>query len=131
MAEYVESRNTVLYKKIEDDALVNIDLPAMYIVCYQIAKNACDAINDEGKIFVTTEKDGDYIKIKFKDTGMGISEEVKGKLFKPFVTYGKKQKPGLGLAIAEKLITDQGGFLLAESVLGEGATFTVALPIVF
>ena len=131
LAEYVESRNTVLYKKIEDDALVNIDLPAMYIVCYQIAKNACDAINDEGKIFVTTEKDGDYIKIKFKDTGMGIFEEVKGKLFKPFVTYGKKQKPGLGLAIAEKLITDQGGFLLAESVLGEGATFTVALPIVF
>ena len=131
LAEYVESRNTVLYKKIEDDALVNIDLPAMYLVCYQIAKNACDAMNDEGKIFVTTEKDGDYIKIKFKDTGMGISEEVKGKLFKPFVTYGKKQKPGLGLAIAEKLITDQGGFLLAESVLGEGATFIVALPIVF
>jgi signal transduction histidine kinase len=131
LAEYVESRNTVLYKKIEDDALVNIDLPAMYVVCYQIAKNACDAMNDEGKIFVTTEKDGDYIKIKFKDTGTGISETIKGKLFKPFVTYGKKQKPGLGLAIAEKLITDQGGFLLAESVLGEGATFTIALPIVF
>ena len=131
LAEYVESRNTVLYKKIEDDALVNIDLPAMYIVCYQLAKNACDAMNDEGKIFVTTEKDGDYIKIKFKDNGRGISETIKGKLFKPFVTYGKKHKPGLGLAIAEKLITDQGGFLLAESVLGEGATFTIALPIVF
>jgi signal transduction histidine kinase len=131
LAEYVESRNTVLYKKIEYDAVVNIDLPAMYIVCYQIAKNACDAMNKEGKIFVTTEKDGDYIKIKFKDTGLGISETIKGKLFKPFVTYGKKQKPGLGLAIAEKLITDQGGFLLAESVLGEGATFTIALPIVF
>jgi signal transduction histidine kinase len=131
LAEYVESRNTVLYKKIEDDALVNIDLPAMYVVCYQIAKNACDSMNDEGKIFVTTEKDGDYIKIKFKDTGRGISETIKGNLFKPFVTYGKKQKPGLGLAIAEKLITDQGGFLLAESVLGEGSTFTIALPIVF
>jgi signal transduction histidine kinase len=131
LAEYVESRNTVLYKKIEDDALINIDLPAMYMVCYQIAKNACDAMNDEGKIFVTTEKDGDYIKIKFRDTGTGISEVVKDKLFKPFVTYGKKQKPGLGLAIAEKLVTDQGGFLLAESFLGEGATFTIALPIVF
>lgn len=131
LAEYVESRNIVIYKKIEEDAVINIDLPAMYLAFYQIAKNACDAMKDEGKIYVTSEKDGDYIKINFKDTGVGISEIIKGKLFKPFVTFGKKQKSGLGLAIAEKLVSDQGGYMMADSVLGEGATFTVALPIVF
>ena len=131
LAEYADSRNTVIYKKIEEDAVINIDLPSMYFVCYQIAKNACDAMNEEGKIFVTSERDGDYIKIKFRDTGPGISETIKDKLFKPFVSYGKKQRPGLGLAIAEKIVSDQGGYIMTESVLGEGATFIIALPIVF
>ena len=131
LAEYVDSRNTVIYKKIEDDAVINVDLPSMYFVCYQIAKNACDAMNDDGRIYVTTEKDGDYIKIKFRDTGPGISETIKDKLFKPFVSYGKKQKPGLGLAISEKIISDQGGYIMTESVLGEGATLIIALPVVF
>jgi signal transduction histidine kinase len=131
LAEYVDSRNTVIYKKVEDNAVINVDLPSMYLVCYQIAKNACDAMNNDGKIFVTSERDGNYIKVNFRDTGVGISETIKGKLFKPFVTYGKKQRPGLGLAIAEKLVSDQGGYMLAESTLGEGATFTIALPIVF
>ena len=131
LAEYVDSRNTVIYKKIEEDAVINVDLPSMYFVCYQIAKNACDTMNEDGKIYVTSEKDGDYIKIKFRDTGPGISETIKDKLFKPFVSYGKKQRPGLGLAIAEKIVSDQGGFIMAESVLGEGATLVIALPVVF
>ncbi len=131
LAEYVESRNTVIYKKIEEDAVINIDLTAMYLVFYQIAKNACDAMNDKGNIFVTSEKEGKFIKINFRDTGVGISETVKGKIFKPFVTHGKKQKPGLGLAIAEKLVSFHGGYMATESVLGEGSTVSVALPIVF
>ena len=131
LAEYVDSRNTVIYKKIGEDAVINVDLPSMYFVCYQIAKNACDAMNDDGRIYVTTEKDGDYIKIKFRDTGPGISETIKDKLFKPFLSYGKKRRPGLGLAIAEKIISDQGGYIMTESVLGEGATLIIALPIVF
>lgn len=131
LAEYVDSRNTVIYKKIGEDTVISVDLPSMYFVCYQIAKNACDAMNDDGKIYVTTEKDGDYIKIKFRDTGPGISETIKDKLFKPFLSYGKKQKPGLGLAISEKIISDQGGYIMTESVLGEGATLIIALPIVF
>ncbi len=131
LAEYVESRNVVIYKKVEADAIINVDLSAFYQACYQIAKNACDAMPEDGKIYVTTERDGDYIKIKFSDTGIGISEAVKAKLFKPFVTHGKKHKAGLGLAIAEKIISNHGGYILADSVIGEGATFTIALPVVF
>ena len=131
LAEYVDSRNTVIYKKIEEDTVINVDLPSLYFVCYQIAKNACDAMSDKGKIFVTSERDGKYIKIKFRDTGTGISETIKDKLFKPFVSFGKKQRPGLGLAIAEKIVAEQGGYMMVESVLGEGATFVIALPVVF
>ncbi len=131
LAEYVESRNVVIYKKTDADAIINADINALYQACYQIAKNACDAMPEDGKIYVTTEKDGDFIKIKFRDTGIGISETIKAKLFKPFTTYGKKNKAGLGLAIAEKIISYHGGYILADSVIGEGATFTIALPIVF
>ena len=131
LAEYLDSRNTVIFKKIEEDAVINVDLPSMYFVCYQIAKNACDAMEGDGQIFVTSERDGNYIKIKLRDTGVGISETIKDKIFKPFITYGKKQRPGLGLAIAEKIVSDQGGYMMAESVLGEGSTLIIALPVVF
>ena len=85
----------------------------------------------DGKIYVTNEKDGDFIKIKFRDTGAGIAESWKDKIFKPFVSRNKKNKAGLGLTIAEKIVADHGGYMIVDSVIGEGSTFIIALPIVF
>lgn len=130
LAEYVESRNTVIYRKIEADAVVNLDRGQFYQACYQIVKNACDEMRNNGKIYVTTEKDNDYLKIKFRDTGGGISESWKEKIFRPFVSR-KKNRAGIGLTIAEKIIEDHGGYIMVDSVIGQGATFIIALPIVF
>jgi signal transduction histidine kinase len=130
LAEYVESRNTVIYRKTETDAVVNLDTGQFYQACYQIVKNACDEMADEGKIYVTTETDGEYLKIKFRDTGKGVPESWKEKIFKPFVSR-KKNKAGLGLTIAEKIIADHGGYIMVDSATGQGATFSIALPIVF
>lgn len=130
LAEYVESRNTVIYRKIEADAVVNLDRGQFYQACYQIVKNACDEMDNDGKIYVTTEKDNDYLKIKFRDTGGGISESWKGKIFRPFVSR-KKNRAGIGLTIAEKIIEDHGGYIMVDSRIGQGATFIIALPIVF
>ncbi len=130
LAEYVESRNTVIYRKIESDAVVKLDNGQFYQACYQIVKNACDEMTDEGKIFVTTEKDEEYIKIKFRDNGKGLPENWKEKIFRPFVSR-KKNRAGIGLSIAEKIITDHGGYILVDSIIGQGTTFIIALPIVF
>jgi len=130
LAEYLDSRNTVIYRKIETDAVVKLDIGQFYQASYQIVKNACEEMTGEGKIFVTTERDEKYLKIKFRDNGKGLPESWKEKIFRPFVSR-KKNRAGIGLSIAEKIITDHGGYILVDSKIGQGTTFIIALPIVF
>jgi signal transduction histidine kinase len=128
LAEYVESRDVKLFKKIEGDGMVNMDKKEFYQACFQIAKNACDAMPKGGNLYISTKRDGENIRIEFKDNGFGIPDSIKGKIFEPFMTHGKKNQSGLGLAIAEKIIDEHNGMIWAESELGEGAIITIVLP---
>ncbi len=129
LAEYVESRNVLIYKKLGNDVRTNIDKKELFQAMYQIMKNACDAMPEGGKIFVTTEIENEFLKIKIKDNGLGIPESIKEKIFDPFMSQGKKVGVGLGLPIAEKIIKEHKGKIDVESDLGEGATFIISLPI--
>jgi signal transduction histidine kinase len=129
LAEYVESRNVKLFKKFEGDGLVNLDKKEFYQACFQIAKNACDAMPQGGNFYIITKRDGDKIRIELKDNGLGIPGSIKERIFEPFMTHGKKQKSGLGLAIAEKIVKEHNGIIWAESDLGEGAVFIIVLPV--
>ncbi|HSD62772.1 MAG TPA: ATP-binding protein [Ignavibacteriaceae bacterium] len=128
LAEYVESRNVTLYKKIENDIKIKVDKNAFYQVCLQIAKNACDAMGENGNIYITAKRSGDLLNIEFRDTGPGIPDVIKPQIFEPFKSFNKENGTGLGLAIAQKIIRDHGGELTVESVSGEGATFIISLP---
>jgi signal transduction histidine kinase len=129
LAEYVESRNVKLFKKFEGDGLVNLDKKEFYQACFQIAKNACDAMPQGGNFYVITKREGDKIRIELKDNGLGIPDSLKDRIFEPFMTHGKKQKSGLGLAIVEKIIKEHNGMIWTESDLGEGAVITIVLPV--
>jgi signal transduction histidine kinase len=129
LAEYVESRNVKLFKKFEGDGWVNLDKKEFYQACFQIAKNACDAMPQGGNFYIITRREGDKIRIEFKDTGLGIPGSIKDRIFEPFMTHGKKQESGLGLAIAEKIIKEHNGMIWAESDLGEGAVLIIVLPV--
>ncbi|MCK9210853.1 MAG: GAF domain-containing protein [Ignavibacteriaceae bacterium] len=129
LAEYVEYRGVKLFKKFDRDVTVNVDKKELYQACYQIAKNACDAMPDGGKLFVSTLVEPNLVKISFKDNGIGIPESVLGKIFEPFMSQGKKEGMGLGLPIAENIIKKHNGTISVESELGEGAVFSISLPI--
>lgn len=129
LAEYVEYRGVKLFKKFDRDVTVNVDKKELYQACYQIAKNACDAMPDGGKLYVSTLVEANSIKISFKDNGIGIPESVLGKIFEPFMSQGKKEGMGLGLPIAENIIKKHNGTISVESELGEGAVFSILLPI--
>ena len=129
LAEYVESRNVKLFKKFEGDGLVNLDKKEFYQACFQIAKNACDAMPQGGNFYVITKREGDKIRIELKDNGLGIPDSLKDRIFEPFMTHVKKQKSGLGLAIAEKIIKEHNGMIWTESDLGEGAVIIIVLPV--
>jgi len=82
-----------------------------------------------GTLTVTTGKKGDSVFASFEDDGPGIPKENMKYLFTPFFTTKKVVKgTGLGLSISYGIVTEHGGRLSAESVPGQGATFTVELP---
>ena len=129
LAEYVESRNVGLYKKVESKISVKLDKKAFYQACHQIAKNACDAMGESGNIYITAKQSGDLVNIEFRDTGPGIPESVIEKIFQPFKSFNKEKGTGLGLTIARKIIRDHGGELTVESNPERGATFIISLPV--
>jgi signal transduction histidine kinase len=100
----------------------------MVRVFYNIASNARDAMPQGGSLTVVTEPSNGFVKIEFTDSGSGMPEEVKRKIFEPFMTYGKKHGTGLGMAIVKKVIDDHKGRIEIDSELGKGTTIRIFLP---
>jgi K+-sensing histidine kinase KdpD len=109
---------------------VMLDQDKMVRVFYNIASNARDAMPNGGSLTVTTEQDDGYVRTEFKDTGTGMPEEVRKRIFEPFMTYGKKHGTGLGMAIVKKVIDDHRGKIEIDSVMGKGTTIRISLPVV-
>jgi signal transduction histidine kinase len=93
-----------------------------------IIKNALEAVKAAGKIRLTFEEQGDQLLITVADNGPGIPEELRARVFEPFVTYEKKGGTGLGLAIARSCVEAHGGRIWLGSEPGQGTTFYVLLP---
>jgi len=108
---------------------VRIDSDRMAQVVYNIAANARDAMPRGGQLTVSTERIGDIVELRFTDTGPGVPPELQERIFEPFVSYGKREGAGLGLAIAQRIVEEHGGTIAVASPEGGGATFLVRLPI--
>lgn len=95
--------------------------------------NAVDAMPRGGLLRIRTRGvpfngAGEGVEIQVADTGLGMSPEVKGKIFNPFFTTKGVQGTGLGLTVTYGIVTRYGGHLSVESAEGRGSTFTVRLP---
>jgi signal transduction histidine kinase len=93
-----------------------------------IIKNAKEALGQEGTISIQIRDLGSLMKVSISDTGPGIPEVIRGRIFEPFVTYGKKRGTGLGMAIAKSTIDAHGGRIWLECETGRGTTFHVEVP---
>lgn len=99
-------------------------------VWMNLLSNAIDAIGENGKIFITTSRQNDKVVISIKDTGKGMSAEMKAKVFDPFFTTKEVGKgTGLGLSISYGIIQKHHGNIEVNSKEGEGAEFIVTLPL--
>lgn len=86
----------------------------------------------EGSITIRTRYDGaaDRVEVAFTDTGTGIAAENIPKLFDPgFTTKRRGLGTGLGLALCHKMVEKHHGRIVVESIVGEGSTFTVEIPV--
>ncbi len=90
-------------------------------------ENAIDAMRTGGRISVRSLVDGDNVIVRVEDTGPGINPALRARLFQPFVTSGKKNGLGLGLALSRQTLLDHGGDIWADAN-GPGARFGLRLP---
>lgn len=87
-------------------------------------------VESRERIVVRTSIDGDHVRIEVRDSGVGISEEVKGRIFEPFFTTKRAGKgTGLGLPISYGIVQDFRGRMDLESVPGGGASFIIQIPV--
>jgi signal transduction histidine kinase len=112
-----------------DTALPKIktDLTFLKRVLVNLATNAVQAMPNGGKLTIkASQKDHDFI-ITISDTGTGIPEEIKPKIFQPLMTT-KSKGQGFGLAVVKRLVEAQGGTITFESQVGVGTTFKISFP---
>ena len=96
-------------------------------VFMNILINACQSIKDKGSITITTAFSNNILSVKIKDTGSGIDDSIKDKLFNAGTTT-KKIGTGLGLAISQKIIEKHNGKIYFESQKDKGTEFTIEIP---
>jgi len=96
----------------------------------QLIKNSTEAIKLEGSVEITVGRDDTNVKIRFKDSGKGISEEALAKIFEPnFKTKDGRITTGWGLFIARQIVNSYGGEIRIDSTEGIGTTTEVILPL--
>jgi signal transduction histidine kinase len=109
---------------------VRMDETKMKRVIYNVARNASQAMPEGGRFTLSTEFDAEakMVIFKFADTGVGIPAEVADRLFGSFVTHGKPDGTGLGLAMVKKIAEEHGGDVSFKSKPGKGTTFLFRIP---
>src|SRR5260370_27242854 len=96
-------------------------------VFINLINNAQEAMPNGGQIHISAKTASDYVLVEIEDTGPGIPPGIRERLFEPFVTAGKRDGLGLGLALARQTVLDHGGDICAEPAAG--ARFVIRLPL--
>ena len=118
----------IVYEGMHEQFTVRMDRDKIVQVLLNLMRNAFQAMDKPGTVYIRTYRRGDFCYIEIQDTGKGIHPQDLDRIFEPFFTT-KENGTGLGLSICKKIIQDHGGELTAESKLGEGSVFTVKLPL--
>ncbi len=109
------------------DGLAYFDEQKLLRVFHNLTSNAIEAMPTGGALRVVIDKDGDELVIQVKDTGPGIPDQVRGRLFELFAT-GRKGGTGLGLAIVKRIVDDHHGTVRCLTGTN-GTTFEIRLPL--
>lgn len=112
-----------------DPALPTVMDGGLQHAIVNLVKNAFDAMPRGGTLTLTTRRQGQSVDIEVEDTGSGIAEEVRPRIFEPFFsTKPIHHGNGLGLIIAKEVVERSGGTIEFASRAGEGTVFRIRVP---
>lgn len=122
----LENKNVQLILNIDPACIIYADSQQVKQVMLNLILNAVDAMEttEEKTLSITAGQKGKQAVIRVTDTGMGISKEIRTKIFDPFFT-NKPNGVGLGLSISYQLIKENGGEVEVQSTPGKKTTFTL------
>jgi signal transduction histidine kinase len=108
--------------------VVNVDVPELRLIIDSVISNSLEAMPNGGELAIHRYLDEhNMARIVIADTGPGIPDEIRSRIFEPFVT-GKEKGLGIGLALARRGIERMGGSLEFIDKSGKGATAILTLP---
>ena len=107
---------------------VDADGEQLWQTALNLIRNSLEAMPDGGTLTVGTGCDDAQIVLRVTDTGKGMTEEQVRQIFVPFFST-KAEGTGLGLALAQRIVTEHGGHIECVSAMGQGSTFTIYLPL--
>jgi len=124
-----EFRRTRVVSNIPPDLEGMFDPQKLERAFFNLILNSCEATNPEtAEIVMNARLTESSLEIRVRDNGLGIPESIRETLFDPFVSFGKPNGTGVGLAIVSKVISDHGGTVGVEQTSEQGTVVLMKLP---
>jgi signal transduction histidine kinase len=134
LAATAASQGVSISLSIPPELELPLDRSRMERAFVNLVGNSLEAMPEGGEIRISAslEEPGgpaeSSVLVRVEDTGPGIAPEIRSKLFQPFVTAGKRNGLGLGLALTRQAVLEHGGDMWVDSQPGHGARFSFRLP---
>ena len=136
IASFVESKQIeLIFDTDVEEKITACDPNKIETIMFNLLSNAIKFTNADGKITVNMYDKEKYIIISVKDTGIGITEEDRAKIFGRFLqvddtSHRNGEGSGIGLSLVKSFVEMHGGKITIESTYGEGSNFIIKLPII-
>ncbi|MGY5149682.1 MAG: two-component system sensor histidine kinase NtrB [Candidatus Nitrosopumilus sp. bin_68KS] len=126
LSDMIDSENVIIQLP-KNDCMVSCDRIKMENVFANLILNAIQAMNGTGTVVITLDENDSHAKIRVKDSGPGIPDELTSKIFDPLFTT-RQIGTGLGLPSCKSIIEQHGGDILFDTAVGKGTAFEITLP---
>ncbi len=111
------------------DVLVDLDESSLMRVLTNLVINASDAMPEGGVVSIRWRLTDGEVELEVRDEGVGMTDDVRERIFEPYYTTKGEEGTGLGLPTVYGIVQSAGGTIVVSSTPGEGTTFVVRLPI--
>ncbi|MBI5367583.1 MAG: GAF domain-containing sensor histidine kinase [Planctomycetes bacterium] len=123
----METAKIEFERVVEFEGTIRVDQDKLKRVIFNLSNNALAVMPNGGKFSLTCKPVEGWVEFRVRDTGPGVPEELKPKLFGAFQTMGKKDGTGLGLCIAKEICEGHGGTIRLDDTVSPGACFVIRI----